>query len=146
MISVGLREWILGQHPVVSRLSGSGPEPVFVDEAEPGTREYILISGGTVDPGATLDEDDAAHNGLVSEDIDLDVKCETAGKARLVGKLLLDSLFGNAGNYTGTMGDRYVDGIWLDSMSPSYEPPMDGEAKGRHVATITLTVHHRGNQ
>ncbi|HWL09552.1 MAG TPA: hypothetical protein VNQ76_14175 [Planctomicrobium sp.] len=144
MIETGLRTWLLSQTAVISQLTGSGAEPVFIDDAPPNSREYILISVTDGDYGNTVDPNDKTHRDLVDEEVDLDVKCETAGKALRVGNLLLDALFPeDSDNFTGTMGTREVEAVYLQDCKAGYEPPLNGETRGRHVNQITLRIHNR---
>ncbi|WP_437228769.1 hypothetical protein SH661x_001071 [Planctomicrobium sp. SH661] len=143
MIETGLRTWLLANAPVHS-LTGSGTDPVFIDDAPPNSREYFLISLIDGDYANTVDANDPTHRDLVDEEIDLDVKAETIGRAKAAGKDILDTLFPEEGdNFTGVMGDRQVDAIYLEGVKAGYEQPLNGETKGRHVYQITLRIHSR---
>lgn len=140
MIETGLRQWILQQASIVNRLTGSGSSPVYIDDADQDAHEYMLIESAGVEADDTLD-DFAPENDLIDETVGVTVKAATVGKAKSIAQSLLQA---GISRISGQLGNRNVEGIWFQGMESDYEPPDEGEAKGRHTQTINLQFHHRG--
>ena len=111
----------------------------YVEQAKQGIREHVVVSDIDSDFQQTIDGDDAAHAGLIETEVDVDVTCETPGRALTLSLSILDRIK----NFTGTMGDRYADAVFIEGFRGGYVKPSHGESQGRYVREISLRIQHR---
>jgi hypothetical protein len=120
----------------------SPPTPAIdIEQAEQGLGDDVcVLKFLSRDPHNVLEPDDAAR--LLTDEIDIDCKGLTPAKAMSLAENVFDKLR----NLTGTVGDRNVKAVevasdWLGG----YDPPKQGERRGRHVVTVPIVIHHEPN-
>lgn len=139
MIETGLRKWILENADALRELGSTHAQPVFVETAPANAGNHILVSTINTDFQQSIDASDANPNDLIESEVDIDIKADTMGTARNVGKLLLDAVNG----FVGQMGDRFAEAVFLEDWRSGQQNPRHGEGRGLSVVEISLRIQHR---
>lgn len=137
MIESGLREWLLQQSAILALLSGSGAQPVYIDQADVGSGEYLLIESQDTDLQNTLNPDEGGLEEVISEPVTITVKGETRDRANNVARRIANALADAVGN----IGNRLVYAVNFEGFTSSRENP-DGAPSGRRLVELRFTIQH----